>query len=70
MTIMTDKTQKEITKKCISCDYEAKISATNEQLQRYQNGELIQNVFPNVSPGDRELFISGICGTCFDNMFA
>lgn len=52
------------------CDYTVEIPVTDKQLERYQNGELIQNVLPNVSPGDRELFISGICGTCFDNVFA
>lgn len=34
---------------------------TQEQLNRYNEGtELIQNVFPNLTPDQREFLISGI----------
>lgn len=56
--------------KCKSCDYEVHIPITEDQLLKYKNGETIQRVLPNVSPDDRELFISGLCGKCFDKMFA
>ena len=55
---------------CRSCDYEVQIPVTDEQFEKYQSGELIQNVLPEVSPGDREVLISGICGECFDKMFS
>lgn len=58
-----------LSKKCNYCSYEVKIAATNEQLAQLENGAHIQNVFPQVAPGDRELFISGMCGKCFDSMF-
>lgn len=29
----------------------------------------IQDVMPDVSADDRELLISGTCGTCFDKLF-
>lgn len=33
-------------------------------------GEHVQDVFPEMSPADRELyFISGTCGSCWDRMF-
>ena len=33
------------------------------------NGKLIQNCFPYLTAGERELIISGICDTCFNKMF-
>ena len=59
-----------LTAKCKSCDYEVHIPITKDQLSKYKNGEPIQRVLPNVSPDDRELFISGLCGKCFDKMFS
>lgn len=64
------RTQKIIKADCNSCDYQLELPVTDEQIEKLNSGALIQNVLPNVSPGDRELFISGICGGCFDNMFA
>ena len=36
------------------------LPVTNEQINRWQNGELIQNVFPHLSPSEREFLISGV----------
>lgn len=36
---------------------------------RWQGGELIQRCFPQLTPDEREILISGICGDCFDKMF-
>ena len=30
-----------------------------EQIERWQGGELIQNVFPHLSPSDREFLVTG-----------
>lgn len=36
------------------------LDVTEEQLQRLQKGEeLIQNIFPNLSPADREFLLTG-----------
>lgn len=35
----------------------------------WQNGELAQNAFPYLSADEREMLISGICPTCWENMF-
>ena len=40
-----------------------------QDLQRWKSGEVIQRVFPDLSQGDRELMMSGICGECFDDFF-
>lgn len=36
------------------------LPVTNEQIDRWQNGELIQNVFPHLTPSEREFLISGV----------
>ena len=37
------------------------LDITPEQLARYENGEeLIQNIFPNLSPEHREFIMTGI----------
>ena len=36
------------------------LPVTNEQIERWQNGELVQNVFPHLSPSEREFLISGV----------
>ena len=47
---------------CAECYY---LPVTTEQLTRWKAGELIQKVMPHLARADRELFISGICGTCW-----
>ena len=36
------------------------LPVTNEQIDRWQSGELIQNVFPHQTPSEREFLISGV----------
>lgn len=38
-------------------------------VDRWERGELIQNVFPHLDVPTRELMISNTCGTCWDAMF-
>lgn len=35
------------------------LDVTHEQIERWQGGELIQNVFPDLSPSDREFLVTG-----------
>lgn len=42
---------------------------TEEQLRRWENGELIQNVMPNLTPDEREFLMTGITATEWDDMF-
>ena len=46
------------------------ITVGNADLDSWQNGALIQDAMPYLSADEREILISGICGECFDNMFA
>jgi len=54
---------------CRQCGTTAQIPVLGPDYDRWQNGELIQNAMPYLSADDREVLISGVCGTCFDNMF-
>lgn len=54
---------------CTQCKTVATISITAAEIRRWRGGEYIQNVKPDLSPEQRELLISGICGPCFDRLF-
>ena len=45
------------------------IDATEEQLESYYAGELLQNAFPNLSAGDREFIKTGITDEYWEEMF-
>ena len=49
--------------------HEQEIDITPEQLKRWQSGELIQNVCPNLSDDDREFLISGSTKEEWDHFF-
>lgn len=36
------------------------LDVSKDQLNRYESGELVQNVFPELSADEREFLISGI----------
>lgn len=42
------------------------INCTEEQLVRWQEGELIQNVFPDLTPDEREFLMTGITAEEWD----
>lgn len=54
---------------CRTCGAAREVHCTTEQVQRLQEGALIQNAMPDVPAAERELLISGICGVCFETMF-
>ena len=39
---------------------EMELDITDEQILKYEAGELIQNAFPNLTPAEREFIITGI----------
>jgi hypothetical protein len=40
-------------------DHECEIDVTQEQIDSWQNGELIQNAMPHLSADDREFLMTG-----------
>jgi len=55
---------------CRRCHTIYGIPMKGHQLKRLvrQDG-LMENILPHLPAGDRELFISGVCDPCFNNMF-
>lgn len=60
--------------RCIICKKIQNIDLTESQAQRItmrgSSGELVQNIIPNLPASEREIFVSQVCGTCYDEMFA
>lgn len=47
------------------------IKGTEDQWAAYKQGHIIiQRIFPEVSPDNREILQTGQCGECFDKLFA
>lgn len=55
--------------KCYECQKTVELQVRKTDFIAYQNGAFVQDAFPYLSDGDHELMISGICTTCFDEMF-
>ena len=59
---------------CTVCHKNVEIEMTEQEyknFQKWQNGEIrhIQDAIPTVSAENREMFISGICPTCWKETF-
>jgi hypothetical protein len=57
--------------KCIECGKDVSIIVNKKDLNRYNStNDLVQNIFPYLSANEREIFISQICGECYDKIFS
>ena len=45
------------------------LDVTTEQIVSWEKGEMIQNVFPNLTPEEREFIKTGITPDDWDKMF-
>ena len=59
-----------VTVTCKKCKSSISIPLKLEDVEKYREGALIQDAFPYLDENQRELLMSGICGTCFDKMFS
>ena len=55
--------------RCSLCGGADSFALSEAKWDRWQNGELIQNVWPEMPPGRREQLISGTHEACFDEAF-
>lgn len=58
-----------ILRTCQGCRETKHLEVKGKDMNAWENGAHIQTVMPYLSAGDRELLISGFCGTCFDKLF-
>lgn len=55
--------------KCNICRQWKVVTVDESEFADWQRGMVIQRAMPKISADDRELLVSGTCGTCFDKMF-
>lgn len=55
---------------CMICRKQYAVEMKDEAHRRWMSGEHIQDVAPELTDSEREILISGVCGKCFDEMFA
>lgn len=55
---------------CVLCGVTNSIECSKDGYRKWQGGALVQDAFPELDASQRELLISGVCPTCWDNMFA
>jgi hypothetical protein len=60
----------EISEKCLFCGKVFSLFVDPDDLDRWRDGELIQNTMPYLTADERELLISKTCGPCFDKTFS
>jgi hypothetical protein len=54
---------------CPNCDSTLSVEITPDKLYAYNQGAYAQDVLSEFNADVRERFITGICGTCWDEMF-
>ena len=54
---------------CPFCGEDHTVEVNLTQYEAWQNGELIQNAMPNLTPTEREQLISQICPKCQAKIF-
>jgi len=56
---------------CPRCKEEHVFKITEQQLAELKKGEkFIQDILPDFPPADREMFLSGYCPKCWDEILA
>ena len=59
-----------LVQRCVVCGEKKQISVSQESLDAYHNGVLVQDAFPLMTKGDREFFfLSKVCPKCWLDMF-
>lgn len=60
-----------IQRPCFLCGMMSETVELDERdVERWRDGEMVQHVWPNLTPGQRETIISGAHEKCFDEVFA
>lgn len=54
---------------CDDCEKVYSLHLPLESLKEFEEGAMMQVAFSHLTPDERELMISGVCGECFDFMF-
>ena len=55
---------------CPVCKNKTTVEIPGDALFRYRRGAYIQNAMPMLDDAQREILMTGICGSCWINMFS
>ncbi len=56
-----------VTRRCAMCAQDITVYVKPDDWHRFVDGEsFIQEIFPYLTPDQRELLLNGFCGPCFD----
>ena len=58
---------------CDICGKSHRVFVNNKDWEEYYNSEhrrYIQDIFPYLTPVERELLISGVCPECWEDLFS
>jgi hypothetical protein len=69
MKTIVPNTSANVEVQCVGCKNILAIKLSIEGFQKWRAGMLIQNALPELSADERELLISGYCGTCWKELF-
>lgn len=58
-----------LTATCRECGFVQTTKVWGDQYVRWQQGAKIQDCFRGLDADQREIIMSGLCGTCFDKLF-
>lgn len=59
-----------VTGPCYYCKNRQEVTVKSAAFEKFISGSLVQDCFPELSAGRREFLISGICDSCWAEMFA
>ena len=54
---------------CPFCGHGNEVEVNESDYWDWQDGKLVQDAFPYLSADEREMLISGVCPTCWENTF-
>jgi hypothetical protein len=66
---MTDPLDLQLELECMYCNYKEVITVREADYISWHNGQFIQDAFPYLTAGQRELMISNTCDTCWNKFF-
>jgi hypothetical protein len=58
------------TKRCFHCGQTSLIDLDEDRVQAWIGGSYVQDVFPEMSVGEREMLISGTHPECWEAIFS
>jgi hypothetical protein len=69
ITIESFSPKTELSIPCVECKQIHKLTVKEQDYREWEKGKHAQDAFPYLSAGDREMLLSQVCPTCFDEMF-